>query len=139
MNRHAEEVIRYVINGVVATAVHFGVLTYNLNVLHIPFAGLANLLASIFGILVSFIGNRYFVFQETAEGFLIQAIKFVALYAAIGFVHGLTLYIWTDLYKLSYQLGFLIAVMIQFTLGYIAGKKIIFKKIDAADCSLKVK
>ena len=45
---------RYIVNGVVATAVHYAVLRFNLGVLHIPSAGLANLIAAGFGIMTSF-------------------------------------------------------------------------------------
>ena len=39
------EIVRYVLNGLVATAVHFAVLAFNLHVLVFPSAGLANLVA----------------------------------------------------------------------------------------------
>ena len=41
---------RYVVNGLLATAIHFSVLTFNLNVLGIGSAGVANGIAAIFGI-----------------------------------------------------------------------------------------
>ena len=50
MNGRAPELIRYLINGVLATAVHFGILSFNLNIVDFASAGLANLIASLFGI-----------------------------------------------------------------------------------------
>ena len=131
MNWQPSELVRYGVNGIVATAVHYLVLFLSMEFFQFGSAGLANLLASIFGISISFIGNRYFVFPSSGEGILVQAVKFAGLYAAIGLLHGFTLYIWTDIYSLSYHFGFLIAVMIQFSLGYLAGKNIVFKKFDA--------
>jgi putative flippase GtrA len=127
VNRHTQEVIRYAINGVVATAVHYGILTFNLSVLGFASAGLANLVAAIFGISVSFVGSRYFVFPGTDEAILTQAIKFSVLYGAIAVCHGMVLFIWTDLYTLDYRVGFLIATIIQVTLSYLGNKFLVFK------------
>lgn len=127
MARHSE-LLRYGVNGLLATAVHYIVLYFCIEFFQFRSAGVANLVASAFGISVSFMGNRYFVFKNTDKGFLSQAAKFAGLYAVIGFVHGSTLYVWTDIYKLNYNFGFLIAVLIQFTLGYIASKRFVFNK-----------
>ena len=116
------EVFRYIANGVVATVVHYAVLTFNINVVSIESAGIANFIASVFGISVSFIGNRYIVFKKIEETLISQASKFAALYIIIAVIHGLVLYVWSDVYKLNYNYGFVIAVTIQFVLGYL-GKK----------------
>ncbi len=127
MNRHALEIVRYGINGVVATAVHYGVLTFNLNVLNFPSAGVANLVAAVFGIGTSFLGSRYFVFPGTGEAIITQAIKFSGLYGAIAVLHGLVLLIWTDWYGLDYRFGFLIAIALQVSLSYLGNKFLDFK------------
>jgi putative flippase GtrA len=122
-----QEVVRYAINGVVATAVHYGILTFNLSVLGFASAGLANLVAALFGISVSFVGSRYFVFAGSVEAILTQAIKFSVLYGAIAVCHGIVLFIWTDLYALDYRAGFLIATIIQVSLSYLGNKFLVFK------------
>lgn len=127
MNRQALEIARYGINGVVATAVHFGVLTFNLNVLHFQSAAVANLIAAVFGIAISFLGSRYFVFPGTGGAIITQAIKFSGLYGAIAVLHGLVLFIWTDRFGLDYRLGFLIATGLQVSLSYLGNKFLIFK------------
>lgn len=127
MNRHAEEVIRYVVNGVVATVVHFGVLSFNLNVLNFSSAGLANLIAAVFGITTSFLGSRYFVFQRDEECITRQAIKFSGLYGSIALLHGLILLVWTDWLAMDYRTGFLIATAFQVSLSYIGNKFLVFK------------
>ena len=58
------QVARYIVNGLFATAVHYGVLTFCLTVLQLPSAGVANLIAAVFGITASFFGSRYFVFRR---------------------------------------------------------------------------
>ena len=61
------EILRYGINGLVATAVHYTVLRFQLAVLCVHSAGVANFVAAFFGIATSFVGSRYFVFQTTRE------------------------------------------------------------------------
>jgi putative flippase GtrA len=128
VRRHTLELVRYGINGVFATLVHYAVLSFNLNVLGFPSAGLANLLAAVFGISASFLGSRYFVFPHTGEAIIKQAVKFSGLYGFIAVLHGLVLLIWTDLYNLDYRLGFIIATMIQVSLSYAGNKFLVFRK-----------
>jgi len=126
MNSHAKELVRYIINGLVATAVHYGVLSYNLHVLGMQSAGAANLAAAMVGIAASFLGSRYFVFNSTNEAMLPQALKFSGLYAAIAVVHGFVLLVWTDLLGFDYRAGFLIATAFQVSLSYFGNKKLVF-------------
>ena len=127
MRNKAVELIKYVINGLVATAVHYGALTLNLEVLSMPSAGLANLIAACFGILTSFLGNRYFVFKQHESNIVSQAINFSLLYVAIAFLHGFILFVWSDWLKLDYRVGFLVATFFQFVLSYLGNKKMVFK------------
>jgi putative flippase GtrA len=127
LNYHSAEAIRYVANGVVATAVHFGVLSFNLAVLNFSSAGLANLIAAIFGIATSFLGNRYFVFRRYDENILRQVIKFSGLYASIAVLHGVLLLTWTDWLGMDYRVGFLIATAFQVSLSYLGNKALVFK------------
>lgn len=127
MRTHVAEISRYVINGLVATAVHYGVLTANLNLLNFKSAGTANFVAAIFGITVSFLGSRYFVFRHTTEGIMQQAAKFSGLYGGIAVLHGSLLWFWADLNGFDYRLGFLLATAMQMTLSYVGNKLLVFK------------
>lgn len=118
--------VRYVLNGIAATAVHYGLLSYNLNVVHFQSAGLASFVASIVTISMSFIGNRYFVFNKTCGPLLIQALKFIGLYGSLAILHGLVLFLWTDWLGFDFRIGFLIATTIQLSLSYLGNKKIVF-------------
>jgi putative flippase GtrA len=119
---------RYVINGVVATAVHYSVLFLNIEVFSVRSAAVANVIASIAGIAVSFVGNRYFVFSSTSEPIVYQALKFSGLYALVALLHGSVLLIWTDWLELHYSFGFLLAVCIQMLLGFWASKRYVFNR-----------
>jgi putative flippase GtrA len=127
MRSQALEISRYVINGLVATAVHYGVLTINIGFFEFKSAGLANYIAAIFGIGTSFLGSRYFVFKRTEELMLHQALKFSVLYGVIAIFHGFFLWIWTDLQRLDYSIGFLIATGLQTSIGYLGNKFLVFK------------
>ncbi len=119
--------LKYLINGVSATLVHYGVLSFNLNILHFSSAAIANMLAAVFGITASYLGNRFFVFDSKNQQVTQQFIQFLILYAAIALLHGLILWVWTDQMKLHYSIGFLIATVMQFVLSFIGNKFFIFK------------
>lgn len=119
---------RYVLNGLAATAVHYAVLMINMDLLNMPSAGIANLIAACFGIAASFLGNRYFVFAGTSAPLHNQAAKFVLLYGVIAIIHGGILYLWTDLAGLPYSWGFLLATVVQFLCSYLGNKLVVFVK-----------
>lgn len=121
------EIQRYILNGIVATIVHFIVLTINIDILNFNSAGIANLVAALFGIAASFLGSRYFVFRRTQGNLLPQIIKFSGLYGFIAILHGIILWLWTDWVGLDYRAGFLIATVLQVSLSYLGNKFLVFK------------
>ena len=70
------EFVRYSLNGLVATVIHFSALYINLHILGIKSAGIANGIAATFGVTVSFIGSRYFVFKAHQYAFFQEVLKF---------------------------------------------------------------
>ena len=122
------KIVRYVINGILATALHFSVLQINLKILAMSSAGLANFVAAFFGITVSFVGNRYFVFKNYQQTILHQASMFGGVYTITTLSHGMVLYWWSDLEGWDYRTGFLLATTIQIFLGYWGSKLLVFKR-----------
>lgn len=122
------ELARYVVNGIAATVVHFGVLTFNLEVLGLRSAGVANGIAAIFGITASFLGNRYFVFPGARAALSTLVLKFGGLYGAIALMHALVLAVWTDWLGLDYRIGFLLATGLQASLSYLGNKFLVFRR-----------
>ena len=120
-------VVRYAVNGLVATAVHFCVLQINLKILDFSSAGLANLVAAFFGIAMSFVGSRYFVFKAHEQPILHQVLNFAGLYIAIAFIHGGVMYAWSDILGWDYVIGFMLATMIQVMISYWGNKLLVFK------------
>ena len=124
----SSEVFRYIINGVICTLIHFGVLTLNIKILQFESTGLANLIAAVFGITASFIGSKYFVFPGRHDSVYKQIIKFGFLYMAIALCHGFILFVWTDHFALDYRIGFVLATCFQVSLSFIGNKYMVFKK-----------
>ena len=121
------ELIRFIINGIFATAIHFSVLTMNIEILNVSSAGLANFIASIFGITASFVGSRYYVFCGHKDSLREHFARFFTLYIVLAILHGLVLLIWTDWCMFDYRIGFLLATTIQVSISYICNKKLVFK------------
>lgn len=127
MQRDISQIIRYGFNGLFATAVHYGVLVLLLEHLQVRSAGAANLVAAVFGISASFLGNRYFVFKQTQSALLRQAWRFSLLYGVIALIHGSILFVWTDLLSLDFRVGFLVATFFQFVFSYIGNRFLVFR------------
>ena len=117
---------RYIVNGIVATIVHFGTLFLLREVVGVRLAGVANFLAACLGITVSFVGGRHYVFRDTATPWTKQIPPFLALYASIAVLHGLVLFGWTDVMGFDYRIGFVLASGIQVALTYIGNKHLVF-------------
>lgn len=120
------EFSRYIINGLFATGVHYVIFIFNLKYISINSAGLANFLASFVGISVSFMGNRYFVFQGHHRSILPQFFRFSALYASVAIFNGLSLFIMSDKLSMDRNLGFLLTVCVQVCITYIASRRVVF-------------
>ena len=121
------QVVRYLINGVVATVVHYGVLQFNIEVLNIQLASMANAIAAVFGITVSFIGSRYFVFRGQQSSVVKQGAHFIMVYVLIALLHATVMYVWADHLGMDYRIGFLLATGMQMVLSFLANKFLVFK------------
>jgi putative flippase GtrA len=124
----AAEALRFVLNGLAATAAHFLTLAFLLHVARLPSAGVANTLAAVIGITVSFLGSRYFVFRAGQQPVLGQFARFWTLYLLLALVQGVILFFWTDLAGLDYRIGFLIGTVVQALGAYVGGKLWVFSR-----------
>lgn len=118
---------RYLVNGCLATAVHFAVLVFSMQVLNWSSAGVANGFAAIFGIATSFIGSRYYVFKHSLETVASQITKFLMLYLCIALLHAGVLLVWADYYQFNYVIGFFVATLMQLMLSYWGNKVLVFR------------
>lgn len=121
------KIIKYGINGVFATGVHYFALFLQVERIGITSLGVANGVASVFGITASFLGNRFFVFNDADENILSHAVRFILLYTALAFFNYGFMFYFGDLQQVDYKLVFLIATVIQFVLSYFGNKILVFK------------
>ena len=122
------QTMRFLINGVAAAIAHFLILWFNVRILEVSSVGFANLCAAIGGISASFFGSRYFVFRTVEVSIIQQAVKFGLLYTTIALLHGLMLYLWSDLAGLDYRLGFMLVLIVQVGLTYYGNAAVVFKR-----------
>lgn len=126
MSEHRKHFPRFIVNGVLATLVHFGFLTLFVEINLTASAGVSNACASVFGILASYLGNRYWVFSERRAS-QNSLWKFLVVYSGMVLVHGLVLWLWTDIANLDYRLGFIVATAIHVILTYLGNFYFTFK------------
>jgi putative flippase GtrA len=123
----ALRLMRYALNGLLATGVHYLTLSVMIGPLGVRPVGLANLMAAIIGIAASFVGNRRYEFKAVESPVNRQAVHFAALYAVLALVHSACMYVWCDMLKKDYQLGFVLATGLQFCLSYVFNRKLVFR------------
>ena len=119
--------LRFLANGLFAAAVHFAVLSTLIEGVGLPSAGAANMLAAVVGNIVSFAGNRHFVFRSTAQPVAGQALRFALLYLVTTLMHGLVLFAWTDQAGRDYRVGFLLATGLQVIVSYLGNRWLVFR------------
>ena len=118
-------IVRFAINGLVATGVHYLVMVFAIHVLGITWYSLAYALAFLFAVVTSFWGNKLFVFKSRqVQDF--QFVKFVILYLGLLVMTSLTMWVVSDYGGLHYNTGFIIAVTLQFIGGYLGSRYLIF-------------
>lgn len=118
--------VRFALNGLAATAIHFAVLVVLIEIARVPSAGLANGMAAVVGIAASYLGNRALVFRSEAPH--AQTLpKFLAVYAGAAMLHATVLWVWTDRAGLPYPAGFVLATGLSVALTYFANKLIVFR------------
>lgn len=120
------EILRFLINGAAATAVHFAVLVVLIEVVGIVSAGLSNALASIVATCVSYAGNKIFVFESQARH-RDSGVRFIILYMGLLFWYAGSLFLWSDVLGFNYKMGFVIAVIIGTVLSYMGNKFWVFR------------
>jgi len=124
----ANEFIRYVINGVFATIVHFVVFQIALFVMEIPSAGVSNVVGASCGITSSFLGSRYFVFPHRRGRWEYELTKFLLLYLVVAISHGIILFAWTDVGGFDPIAGFGVATGFQLLCTFFGNKYLVFNQ-----------
>ncbi|MYE00382.1 MAG: GtrA family protein [Alphaproteobacteria bacterium] len=130
MREEAGRVLRFVLNGLFATVVHYGVLAGLIEGAGIGSAAIANALAAVCGIAVSYAGNRNFVLRSRAPHRR-AGTRFLACYAAIVALHGGAMALWADIGGLDYRIGFLVFTGLAAILTYLLNRFFVFREAGA--------
>ena len=121
-----QEIFLFLINGFLATFIHFAALILFVNSVGLSY-GLSNFLSFLVGSISSFLGNKFFVFKVTNKSRTTsQFIKFFFLYLALAFEHGIALYWFSDINEYNYLVGFFLITMLNIIISFIFNKYIIF-------------
>jgi putative flippase GtrA len=123
----AGQLLRFLLNGLAATAVHYSVLHVCIELLHVPLAAMGNGIAALFGIAASFLGNRYFVFRGQSRSAVRQGSLFVVVYATIALLHTLLMLVWADWLGLDYRIGFVLITGVQMVVSFLINKFLVFR------------
>lgn len=122
------QILRFIANGLFAAGVHFFVLYLLMVNMAFASAGIAGLLAAVVGTAVSYLGCRWLVFGVTSRPILLQAARFWSLYAVMAALHGMVLWLWSDIGGLDFRLGFVLATALQSMLTFIGARQWVFQR-----------
>lgn len=119
-------IIRFGINGLVATATHYIVLVVLVEGAGVTPIALATILAANCGIAVSYLGNRSFVMRvKSPHRGAIS--RFLISYAAIVGVHGALMALWADWAGLDYNIGFVLFTAVAAGVTYLSNRFYVFR------------
>ena len=124
--------LKFITNGLLATFVHYVIMLLISNYL-IGIYSIAYGIASIFGILTSFLGNKFFVFtnanQDSSPNNLTfkQLRSFLLLYGLIMLICSALMGVLSDLLYINYNLSFMMALCVQTLLSFFGNKRYVFK------------
>lgn len=130
MREEAGRIVRFILNGLFATAVHYGVLAGLIEGAGLGSAAVANALAAVCGIAVSYAGNRTFVLRSRALHRRAGP-RFLACYAAVVSLHGGAMALWADIGGLDYRIGFLLFTGLAAVLTYLLNRFFVFSEPEA--------
>ncbi len=121
-----DETYKFIINGLFATLVHFLVLLILISFSPLNH-GFSNFIGYIFSITSSFLGNKFFVFKNSNNKHAFtQVIKFIFLYIFLSINSGFALYIWTDINKYNFVIGFLGITALNTIISFMVNKFLIY-------------
>jgi putative flippase GtrA len=120
--------VRYIINGIFATSINYLFLALLTQVFLLrPYAFGAFLACTVVTI-ISFFGNKNFVFNAEASGTKVQLIKFFALYFSFVILSTLLFRWFVDIKKYDFKIVFFLISLFQLFIGFSINKLNIFKQ-----------
>ena len=126
MREEAYRIVRFGISGLTATAVHYSILVLLVEEAEMTPIALANGLATPCAMVVSYLGNRYFVMRSTVShgG---ASLRFLACYACVIGIHSGAMALWADWAGLNYSVGFVLFTGIAAAVTYLLNGFYVFR------------
>ncbi|MBX2855056.1 MAG: GtrA family protein [Rhodobacteraceae bacterium] len=121
------EVGRYVVNGAAATLIDFTALQIASSLLGEGMTWLAGGVGAAVGITASFLGSRYYVFPHRRGNWRTEVARFLPLYGVLALVRMALFYVWSDVYGLDQNIGFVIATGVQVVATFFGNKYLVFR------------
>ena len=84
------------------------------------------MIAAAVGIFLSFLGNRFYVFDASTRPLGRQLPRFLVLYGSVLIAHGIFLTLWSEIAGLDYRFGFLVATGFQVAASYLGNRDFVF-------------
>ena len=82
---NTKETVKYIIIGIIVTAVNWGTYTFGVNYINLPIL-LSNIMAFIIATIVSFIGNTFWTFNSDKNNIIHKFISFVSIRVGTGII-----------------------------------------------------
>ena len=121
-----KQFLLFLINGGIAAGFHFLILVFLVELLNIKNIAVANITAGFSAIIISYFGNRYFVFKSTENKVYNQVLKFFIAYIIIILINTLFLSLLVSFTSLDYRVAFIITSAIMAIISFSVNKLIIF-------------
>ena len=122
-----KEISLFLTNGIISTVTHFIILFVFVENNLFSYVSLAYFFAAIISISISFLGNKYFVFQNK-NNFVGDLLRFLLLYITLLTLNSVIIYILCDVINIDYKVGFIIALVFQTIFSYLGLKFFVFLK-----------
>ncbi len=126
MADEAARLLRFVANGLVASAVHYGVLVLLVEGVGMGSVGIATGLAAVAGIGVSYLGNRHYVLR-VAAAHPTALPRFVVCYGVVIGLHSGLMAMWADWAGLGYSAGFAMITAVAASATYLLNRFYVFR------------
>ncbi len=122
-----KEIYLFLTNGIIATVTHFIILFVFVENNLFSYVSFSYFFAAIISISISFLGNKYFVFQNK-NNFVGDLLRFFLLYIVLLILNSVIIYILCDVIDIDYKVGFTIALVFQTIFSYLGLKFFVFLK-----------
>ena len=130
-----EEIINYIVVGVMTTVVSLGTYYISVNTFLNPKNGIelqiANVISWIFAVTFAYFANRKFVFKSSNKNKFIEGFKFYLSRVSTLLIDMLSMFLLVTVMSINDKISKILVQFIVLVLNYIFSKFLVFKKNDS--------